>query len=358
MKVVVTGSFGGGDIGDDAMVFPHLRTLAELGVAKSDIWLIGHIPEYMAEHFDHPINRCIKSDPAVGNAITANTDLLLVTGGGTINTRDEAGYSIRRAHRLIKPFVSRGVPIFMSGQTIGPLGVNKEHDRMAKEIIDNVDVLTVRDRCASRGEVYRIGANPRELIETVDDAGDIPLANELPIKLPSGSRAIVNTTLYTYDTLKKQAAIQEVCRRLQDRGYVVLLLPHHGMDLDHLGAVHDKVPDTVLVDTTGWHGTQTKKLIAHCQLVIGGRYHVVVFGMSTATDCVGMAGNHYSWVKQFGFADQKKRGHLIVPPSDVTKPDVVMQYVDRAVDELPTNVYIPPSSFIRFKSWFKEQFGR
>ena len=66
-------------------------------------------------------------------------DVLLVTGGGTINTRDAQGSSIKRMHALVTYFKKLEKPIFMSGQTIGPLGLYEEHDRLAVEIINAID---------------------------------------------------------------------------------------------------------------------------------------------------------------------------------------------------------------------------
>lgn len=332
LRACLTGSFGGGDIGDDAMVFPHLQSLDMLGLMKEDIWLIGHDPDYMAKHFHHPRANCLKSDPfRPPGGLLRNIDMLIVTGGGTINTRDEHGYSIKRAHSLIMPFVKRAIPVFMSGQTIGPLGTNKLHDTIAKEIIQGVDVLTVRDKGYSREYIDKIGAKPKVFVETCDDAAAIEYEHEYPpIKLPPGKKAVVNITVYTYDTPEKRKAVKELCERLMEKKYHVVLLPHHQWDYEQLKGLHAQLPATTLVNTTGWRGSVSKKLMSQCDLVIGGRYHVVVFAMTALVPCVGMAGNHYSWIKQRGFAEQLGLEDVIVPQDHVTNVNTIMRMVELA----------------------------
>lgn len=352
MKVCVTGSFGGGDIGDDAMVFPHLRNLQELGVERKNIWLIGHKPDYMAKHFSHPKERCLPSDPFHPPAdLIGKTDALLVTGGGTINTRDTHGYSVRRAYSLIMPFVRARVPVFVSGQTIGPLGVSTDHDALAKEIIESVDVLTVRDVGHSRKYIEKIGAQPKVFVETIDDAAWIAPHDNLPIELPEGKKAAVNVTVYTYDTDAKRAAVSTICHRLSCMGYTVLLVPHHGWDLEALRTL-ESVPNAKLIDTTGWYGAQTKLLFSKCNTVIAGRYHAVVFAMTAGVPCVGMAGNHYSWIKQNGFAKQIEMEEMIVAPESVTDADLIL---GMATVERTAEVATPePTSFRYFRGWFEE----
>jgi len=354
MKICVTGSFGGGDIGDDAMVFPHLSNLACLGVSREDVWLIGFQPDYMARHFSHPHRLCLSCDAHVAKEVLDSTDLLLVTGGGTINTRAQDGWSLRRMYRLVMAFVKHGTPVFMSGQTIGPLGVEPDHDALAKELVESVDILTVRDMLYSRKYLEKIGAQPKQLAETVDDATLIsPDDRPLPIELPEGKRAAINVTVYTFDTPEKVEAIKTLCHRLACMGYNVLLVPHHPWD--HEAMMSLRVPNTQLIDTTSWLGITTKRLFAECDLVIAGRYHAVVFAMTAGVPCVGMAGNHYSWIKQHGFADQLGVGDRIVPPDKVTDVDNILELAMRSMKSSVSYVIPEPSSFHLFRKWFKEK---
>lgn len=349
MRVCVTGSFGGGDIGDDAMVFPHLYTLDSIGVKREDIWLVGFKPEYMTKHFSHPLKRCISSETEIPTHVIESTDVLLVTGGGTINTRAQDGYSVRRMWRLVTSFAKKGIPIFMSGQTIGPLGINRDHDALAKEIVESVDVLTVRDKSFSRTYLEKIGAKPKELIETLDDATCIdPHPGDLPVELPEGKKAAVNITLYTFDTPEKKNAVEAVCRWLSGKGFHVLLVPHHPWDFEAMHSLNT-VPNSTLIDTRDWHGTMTKRLFKECDIVVAGRYHAMVFAMTAKVPCVGMAGNEYSWIKQMGFARQVGMESMIVAPDNVTNVDMIVGMIEtsRTMSVDPKL----PVSFAAFKDW-------
>jgi polysaccharide pyruvyl transferase WcaK-like protein len=249
------------------------------------------------------------------------------------------------------PFIRAKIPVFVSGQTVGPLGVNGEHDKLAKEIIEGVDILTVRDRKYSREYIEKIGARPKKLVETMDDATHVKLDMVLPVRLPPVKKAAVNVTVYTYDTQPKAQAIDAICHQLVCMGYLVLLVPHHEWDLKALRELD--VPGTQVIDTTGWHGITTKRLFSECEVVIGGRYHVVVFAMSAGIPCVGMAGNHYSWIKQHGFADQCGIGDRIVPPDKVTDVEFTMEKVREAAKSDRSYIVPESDSFPLFKEWIQ-----
>lgn len=97
------------------------------------------------------IRRYTKPSPTpLQQAVLRNCDVALITGGGTINTRDGRKWSLERIHLIVSEFKRNGLPVFMSGQTIGPLGADTDDDRLARETVEMVDVLTVRDSEYSR----------------------------------------------------------------------------------------------------------------------------------------------------------------------------------------------------------------
>ncbi|MCB9799727.1 MAG: polysaccharide pyruvyl transferase family protein [Candidatus Omnitrophica bacterium] len=345
MKLAVTGSFGYQDIGDEAMLTAYLDFLTgNLGFDRKNIFLFSDNPAYTSWYHHHPQENCFSSEILRASNYSlalfkrkikqlfrllgagrdhwnlecetlqaaANCDALLVTGGGTLNTRTERwGESIRRMYELTGFFYRRNIPVFISGQTIGPLGICKKHDVMAYEIIRRAEVLTARDNSYSRRYIEKLGVSPKAYHEVMDDAYDLPYAGtvlppEVEFFLASGPTAAVNVTEYTARTLKKHRFMADLCEFIiRQKKMQVVLVSHAPIDYECLQDIYSKInPDlkekVLLPDTRRWRAAQLKKMISRCAFAVGGRYHFIVFSASCGVPFVGMCGNHYSWIKQDG----------------------------------------------------------
>jgi polysaccharide pyruvyl transferase WcaK-like protein len=361
MKICIFGSFGNADIGDDAMLTEHLDNIYRLGLDKADIDLIVYQPKYSSRYFKMPIEQCINNFQQINPSDYA---FLLVTGGGTINTRNPAGRSLERVHRVVSAFSEHGVPIFMSGQTVGPLGVYPEHDQMAKDIVGAVDVLTIRDDTYSFKYLSQIGASVKRLEASFDDAINLPLGS-LPddaAKLFTDGKKTVglNTTLYTTDTPAKRKTIRDLVELIVQAKYRVVLIPHHPSDYLAMGkicydmpgfsSVPGDVADVVLVNTENWRAEQAKALISKCDMCVGGRYHFVVFSTSANVPTVGMAGNEYSYIKQNGFARMYGNSDCILP-TDRCSAGVVFEKLISIKGSPPHCANTKCRSFELFNQW-------
>jgi polysaccharide pyruvyl transferase WcaK-like protein len=313
-KIYITGSFGNKDIGDDAMLTMHLRNLCRMGVPSRDIILIGHQPNYMVWYFNKAPRECLKN---TANINFNNAKCLIVTGGGTINTRKPSGASLKRMQSLVMPFKKHNIPIFMSGQTIGPLGIYPEHDAIAKELLESVDVLTTRDKIYSKEYIDTIGANIKELYMTCDDAFGLYYPKGIPkefqsFKNKSEKLCAFNITDYIVDTPQKITTLNKIINEILDQGYNIVLIPHAPKD-ERFFNIHIRKNNSIYLQSMeGMRGRDMKAVIANCDIAIGGRYHFLVFALSLKIPCIGLAGNKYSYIKQHGCADQIGLGNLIV----------------------------------------------
>ncbi|KKK95167.1 hypothetical protein LCGC14_2675540, partial [marine sediment metagenome] len=172
----------------------------------------------------------------------------------------------------------------------------------AKEIIEAADVLTVRDVGLSRGFIKMIGAKPKVLIETTDDAINLPMEGELPEALEEwvarGPCCAFNTTTYLTETPQR---IKRLVQIMDDVGMRLLLIPMHPLDAFDLGKVRAQSnAECLFVPTEEWRAGQIKKLLSKCTVAIGGRYHFLVFAGSLGLPFVGLSVNEYSTLKQAG----------------------------------------------------------
>lgn len=409
MKLAITGSFGFMDIGDEAMLTEDLHFIKDnLRIKDEDIYLFGHNPEYVSDYHSHPQSHCRssialagiqetdldrrstfsrltdlmrkainrerwvvkeqraanKEQPAV-DEILSMVDAVLVTGGGTINTRDSQARSLVRMHAMIQKFRKFELPIFISGQTIGPLGIYPDHDILAKEIIDAIDVLTVRDHDYSRKCLEHLGVRPAEFLETFDDAYSLPFeAEELPEVtsnfLNDGDIVAVNVTEYTANENEQRIFLARFCRWLIESEWKkILLLSHAPADLVNLQMILDLLPATSheyihLPDTRYWTGGQLKKAISLCDVAVGGRYHFIVFAGTSDTPFVGMCGNHYSYIKQDGFARPLGLSDFILTETETWQFEVLCERYQTALNSqlnLRDRFQRPSKSMEMFGDW-------
>lgn len=359
MKLCITGTFGNKDVGDDAMLTCWLAFLKYIEITREEIWLVGHQPHYMAWYFDHPIERCIASRDFPKGFPVAEMDRLLVTGGGSMNTRPkEGGAGTRRMYQLVSPFF--GKPIFISGQTIGPLGVNPDDDAKVKEIVEHADWLTTRDSTYSVECLGRLDAWPKQMDTTVDDAAGLPCARaSLPDNvlgfLAQGPVAAVNLDTYTGNTPQHIAAIGQAVKHLMDKGWRIVFVPHHMKDTHAFRYMLPSLDkkNALLLSDVGLRAEQCKRVIALCDLAMGGRYHFVVFAASVRTPVVGLAGSEYSYIKQHGFLRAIGLGGAAVQPSEVFDPAALIKVVDVVTSVRPTAPVPKSTSFDHFAEWIR-----
>ena len=405
IKLVVAGSFGFKDIGDESMLTEDLHYIrSDLGIADSNIFLFGDDPHYVSTYHGHPIENCLSSrrlqdhvaalqlrgqflksarkvlgSLARGHGfsrrdrrierIFAQADAALITGGGTINTRDAAGYSLKRMHDMVLGFKAYGLPLFISGQTIGPLGEYPHHDEMAARIVQSADMLTVRDSLYSRRYLSMIGTLRADLLETFDDAytlefADATLPPETADFLSQEPRPVaVNVTEYTSEKGEQRAFIARLCDWLtQEDGARVILLSHTPHDQVRLYQIFDmcKAESKSLLhipDTRKWSGAQLKKTISKCAVAIGGRYHFIVFAGTSNTPFVGMCGNHYSYLKQNGFADPLGLSRMILNERETWEFDTLISRYKDAKQmrlDLSDRFERPSESMAAFGKWLTE----
>lgn len=274
-------------------------------------------------------------------------------------------------HHLVQAFKQQRIPIFLSGQTIGPLGQYQSHDAMAKSIVESVDCLTVRDSNYSARYLSLINAQPQELVQTFDDAYTLPyedemLPGEVSDHMNHGNCICVNVTDYTCATGQQKSFIATLCEKLiQTYDSNLFLVSHTPADLVALWEIRDSInnqwKDRIAIpDTREWRDAKLKKLIASCRLAIGGRYHFIVFAGTSNTPFVGMCGNHYSYIKQDGFARALGQERYILTERETWDMDLLLSRVDERIDQplnLSEKFERPSISMQRFGRWLNEKFS-
>jgi polysaccharide pyruvyl transferase WcaK-like protein len=202
----------------------------------------------------------------------------------------------------------------------------------------------------------QIGAKPKELIETTDDAAGLPSEN-LPDRiyefLRSKPTVAMNVTRYTTDTADKRVTFRSLFYRLISQ-YQVLLIPHDPEDHAFLQTLRSVPANEALFwDTNKSRAGQIKWALEHCSFAVGGRYHFGVFCAAVGIPFVMLTGSNYSYVKNMGLAGWIGAESFVVDADDLDRAN---ESIDRIAHHPPSCHRSLPASttFSRLRKWLEE----
>lgn len=347
MKIVTFGSYAMLDIGDDAMLYRDIDYIVNtIGIPLTDIRIITRNIKAIVKYLQDlgvTDNNCLPETPqGVGNALKW-CDKVLITGGGTINTRGTVA-SLGRMYDFVTQCRNHGKEVFLSGQTIGPLGVNKEQDKIAKELIEYCTVVTVRDFKRSLEYVKLIGADIGHVYQTVDDAwgleGSGSITNpDIEAILDEGAIGF-NANNYALTATKEYIDIAlQVCDTIIEKYNKRILFIHQGLSLPYLDInvskqiyERSKHKDKMLLEDFKRVGCKEfKEIISRLDGLLASRYHSLVFAASSGVPYIGVCADFYSWVKQIGFSEGLGMGDYVIRTEEIS-PDTILSKLDLAKD--------------------------
>ncbi|MGH7639269.1 MAG: polysaccharide pyruvyl transferase family protein [Gemmatimonadaceae bacterium] len=283
-RVGISGSYGGMNLGDEAILQAMIAQLrasrpVELTVFTADV---GDTLKRHGVEAALPV-RDLTRDEA--RQAVAQLDLLILGGGGILY--DAGADAYLREVTLAREV---GVPVMVYAISAGPLE-DERIRKLVRETLDNVDVLTVRDRQGKR-VLEDIGVE-RDIVVTADPAVLLepqPLTEDRlrQAGIAEGKRIIAfsvrepgpaapDIDVEHYHLLLAHAADFVIDRLEADVIFVPMEREHR--DLQHSHAVVAKMRRaqraTVLKEeyTSG----EVLALLGHCEFAIGMRLHFLIF---------------------------------------------------------------------------------
>ncbi len=316
VNILVSGWFGCGNIGDDAILEGIVATARSLEEPPG-IAALSHDPEGTAStlgiraypHLPAGFRRGARSaaDGALFRTIGAfrRSDLFLLGGGGFLSDwQEEAPWVWLRQLLLAK---AMGKKTMLYGLGAGPF-LTKKGSRLTRRLVDQyADRITVRDE-RSRRWLLDIGCkkeitvtgDPALVLKENEGAGpallktmgipDVPLVglNGIPLFLPKawGSR------MDRYDILIER--LVEIARHvIEYLGLHLLGIPFMEMDRDVLAAVASAAGrEKFKILGRGIPPRDLLSVIGSLEAMIGMRYHSLLFSAMTATPFYGIVYHH------------------------------------------------------------------
>lgn len=261
---------------------------------------------------------------------------LLVAGGGNLSsTWPELLYE-RVA--LIELAARRGLPVVVTGQTIGPELQGRERELLANALAQAALVgVRERDSCALARE---LGVAPGRLTLQLDDA--IFLPGEPGTRVPPSPW--IAATFPSAAAERWDLLAHELADLSRATGAEVVLIPHEG-SLHDGALVRDVRSGEELERRIARAGAAVRRLplappatvaalTRRADLVVAARYHPLVFGLGGGVPCLGVHVDEYTRTKLRGaLAHAGLEGWSLPLPAAERLADAALELWERR-DEL------------------------
>lgn len=363
-KIILIGGFGWQDIGDEAQLTTPSINLRK-SIPNVHFLALSDNPEYTAKYHkidaDHSINyylfpkmkniflkimrkfgidmllrgaillfnaqRLRKNKKTIflnksGKRLLNNlksADLLFNVGGGNLNSIWRFGglYSKCFTYLICKIL---GKPIILSGQTIGP--INSWFDRkFAMFVLNKVGVITLRDT-TSKSVLKSIGVVKPVIKETADDAVLLPCATHEEIKAAFLNEKIdahhpligINMVGLGYFSTAKLNKAKQILAQVADYliseldARIVFVPMQYSLGADDRDAMSEvlglmELKDKARIIMNEYDDKTLKGIIGQMDLVIGLRYHFIVFATTMQVPSIGIYLDQYYAMKIKGILE-------------------------------------------------------
>lgn len=294
-----------------------LRVLRKFGF---DMWLRGAMLLFNAQRLRKNKKTILlneKGQMLLNNLKSA--DLLFNVGGGNLNSVFRSEFHAKCLTYLICRIFE--CPIVLSGQTIGPF-TNWIDKKLARFTLNRVDVITLREP-TSKNVLKDIGVVKPIIKETADDAMLLPCATHEEIKtvflnekIDEDQHPLIGINMlglrYFSDTRlnKAEQVLAEVADYLISKynSQVIFIPTHYVKDAgdrtaisEVLGLMEHKDEARILMNE--YEDKTLKGIIGKMDLVIGLRYHFIVFATTMCVPSIGIYLDQYYSMKIRGILE-------------------------------------------------------
>lgn len=291
MKLVISGYYGFGNAGDEAMLAAILEAI--LGVfPRADITVISGSPEETKRK--HGVNAISRLAFWKIFKTLQNCDLL-ISGGGSLLQDVTSDRSLYYYLTLIKVAKMLNKPVMLYAQGIGPL--QKESARKAvASVLNKVDLITVRDE-TSRKELEDIGV--KVPVTVTADAVlsmhpvDKTIAERLlqPYKLKGTTPKIGVCVRSWKNNIEYQGilakALDELVQELE--ASIVFIPMQYPADFEESLKIANLMQENAVVLDQSFTTTELLSLSGTMDIMVGIRLHALIFASLMEKPVVGIS---------------------------------------------------------------------
>ena len=291
-RLVISGYYGFGNAGDEAMLAAILEAILEV-VPEADITVISGNPRHTAEK--HGVKAVGRFDvTGIFNAIKRCD--LLISGGGSLLQDVTSNRSLYYYLSIISLANMLGKKVMLYAQGIGP--VRKPMARKAVgRVLNHVDYITVRDE-RSKGELLSMGVTKVPIEVTADAV----LAMH-PVDTTIGQRLLkdyklsgvkyrlgVSVRNWKNCTAYRASLANALDRLTEELGTDIIFIPmQHPDDTAEAKAVEALMTHKPIVLAQSYTTTELLALTGAMDALVGVRLHALVFASLMEKPVVGIS---------------------------------------------------------------------
>lgn len=286
MKVLISGYYGFGNMGDEAILKSIITSLRKVDPSIEITVLSGDESHTKSTYNVDAINRY--------NIVKIYMELLksdgLISGGGSLLQDVTSSRPVIYYTSIIKLAKLAKKPVFIYAQGVGPIN-DKKNQKIASKYINKADYITLRDQ-DSIDFVKSIGVNKN--IDLVSDPvmgfsidnyesqiyNEYEKRNYITVSVRDWSKA-------TVDYLKNTAI---ACDEIARNGIDVVFMPMHGKeDYGISQNVIDMMKENAEIFPYETSIEEKIQCIKNSKLMIGMRLHALIFAATVNTPMIGIS---------------------------------------------------------------------
>ena len=291
-SIVISGYYGFGNAGDEAMLAAMIEALTDLDPQMKITVLSGNPEDTRRRHGVAAIFRL--NYPDIIQALK-NSDLLISGGGSLLQdvTSDRSLYYYLSIVMLAKKL---GKPVMLYGQGIGP--VRGAMAKGAVRFIGNmVDLITVRDE-GSRDELKYLGITQPPIHVTADAVLAMhPVDRQLGRSILrkhdlEGAAPLIGFSVREWKDwrLYKDVLAQAADRMVDEFGARIVFLPMQWPDdLAVARKIVSRMKRPAVVLTSKYTTSELLSLTGNLDLLVGIRLHALIFAAVMQVPMIGIS---------------------------------------------------------------------
>ena len=300
MKIVISGFYGLGNTGDEAILEAIIDNLRD-ELDKPEITVFSLSPDRTAEeHNVKSVYRGWRHDFKGKVKALREADLLISGGGGLLQDTYPTKFLFGPLpYYLLIVFLAKlvGTKVMFFSQGIGP--VNSTWGKILMKVFANLaDFITVRDQF-SKDLLHKLGVKRPESVVTADivfafqKKEDDACLRSLPL---TGEEKLVAVSVrpwfqHTSHYKEIAAALDELIVSERITPVFVPMEGHHDVRASNHVLEHMKHKQKCFVLGPDFTPNQYLNFISHCQLTIGLRLHSLIFSALTAVPHIAKRNN-------------------------------------------------------------------
>lgn len=298
MKIVISGFYGLGNTGDEAILESMVDNLKG-EIPDVSITVFSLSPEATArEHNVKSIYRGWRHQFIDKMKALKEADLLLSGGGGLLqDTYPTKVIFGPLPYYLLIVFLAKlcGTKVMFFSQGIGP--VNTRYGKWLMRIFANLaDVITVRDQF-SKDLLEDLKVTRPESIVTADIVFAYQKKEDQAclqsLSLAGDEKLVAVSVRPWFDYVKHYEDLAKICDELIEKeGVTPVFVPmegHHDYKASKKVLAQMKHPDKCLILGADFSPSQYLAFIESCQLVIGLRLHALIFAALVGVPHIGIS---------------------------------------------------------------------